>query len=78
MISAGAFGNLLDRLRHEKGVVDFIDMGTATWRFWTFNVADLGVTLGAMLLALLLLREEETDSEPVPATTSLPTKSTSQ
>jgi signal peptidase II len=77
MISAGAFGNLLDRLRHEKGVVDFIDMGTANWRFWTFNVADLGVTLGAVLLALLLLREEETDPESVPATTPLPTESTS-
>jgi signal peptidase II len=77
MISAGAFGNLLDRLRHEKGVVDFIDVGTASWRFWTFNVADLGVTLGAVLLALLLLREEEHESEPVAATTPHPTESTS-
>jgi signal peptidase II len=76
MISAGAFGNLLDRVRHEKGVVDFIDLGTASWRFWTFNVADLGVTLGAALLALLLLREEETESEPVPVTTPHPTEST--
>jgi signal peptidase II len=77
MISAGAFGNLLDRIRHEKGVVDFIDMGTASWRFWTFNVADLGVTLGAVLLALLMLREEETEAEPVPATTPHPTESPS-
>ena len=58
LIAAGAFGNLLDRLRHEKGVVDFIDIGTAEWRFWTFNVADMGVTTGALLLALLLWREE--------------------
>lgn len=58
LIAAGAFGNLLDRLRHEKGVVDFIDVGTADWRFWTFNVADMGVTTGALLLALLLWREE--------------------
>jgi signal peptidase II len=56
LISAGAFGNLLDRLRHSKGVVDFIDVGTAEWRFWTFNVADMGVTIGALLLALLLWR----------------------
>lgn len=69
MISAGAFGNLLDRVRHEKGVVDFIDVGTASWRFWTFNVADLGVTVGALLLALLLWREEEPGPEPIPATT---------
>lgn len=59
LISAGAFGNLLDRLRHTKGVVDFIDVGTADWRFWTFNVADMGVTCGAVLLAVLMWREGE-------------------
>jgi signal peptidase II len=58
LIAAGAFGNLLDRLRHTKGVVDFIDMGTEGWRFWTFNVADMGVTVGAVLLALLMWRDE--------------------
>lgn len=60
LLTAGAIGNLIDRLRHTKGVVDFIDVGTATWRFWTFNVADIGVTCGAALLALLLWREEQT------------------
>ena len=58
MVIAGAFGNLLDRLRHGKGVVDFIDVGTAEWRFWTFNVADMGVTVGALLLAFLMWRDE--------------------
>lgn len=67
LIAAGAFGNLLDRLRHGKGVVDFIDVGTADWRFWTFNVADMGVTTGAILLALLLWRESD-DAEKIPET----------
>lgn len=58
MVAAGAFGNLIDRLRHTKGVVDFIDVGTAGWRFWTFNIADIGVTLGAVLLAILMWRED--------------------
>jgi signal peptidase II len=58
LIAAGAFGNLVDRLRHTKGVVDFIDVGTESWRFWTFNVADMGVTVGAVLLALLMWRDE--------------------
>lgn len=62
LVTAGAFGNLLDRLRHTKGVVDFIDVGTATWRFWTFNVADIGVTVGAVLLAILMWREERAAS----------------
>jgi signal peptidase II len=40
-------------------VVDFIDIGYGSWRFWTFNLADVGVTCGAILLALLLLRRSE-------------------
>lgn len=61
-VTAGALGNLVDRLRHARGVVDFIDVGTAGWRFWTFNVADVGVTCGAALLALLLWREDQVAS----------------
>jgi len=69
MIIAGAFGNLLDRLRHTKGVVDFIDVGTAEWRFWTFNVADMGVTVGALLLALLMWRDDRAASAIAAQTT---------
>ncbi|HEV3485799.1 MAG TPA: signal peptidase II, partial [Vicinamibacterales bacterium] len=54
----GAAGNLIDRIRSEDGVVDFIDIGTSAWRFWTFNVADSAVTVGAVILAWLLAREE--------------------
>ncbi|MHB1862042.1 MAG: signal peptidase II [Gemmatimonadaceae bacterium] len=54
----GAAGNLLDRLRSGRGVVDFIDLGVGTVRFWTFNVADSGVTIGACLLAVALWIEE--------------------
>ena len=60
LIAGGALGNLLDRLRSARGVVDFIDIGSPGWRFWTFNIADSGVTCGAVLLALLIL------SRPVP------------
>ena len=63
LIAAGALGNLLDRLRSSRGVVDFIDVGIGEARFWTFNVADMGVTVGAVLLALLLWRRPE---EPGP------------
>jgi len=54
-VTGGALGNLIDRVRSARGVVDFIDVGTAGWRFWTFNVADAGVTVGAVLLAWLTL-----------------------
>jgi signal peptidase II len=60
LVAAGALGNLIDRLRSARGVVDFIDVGAGAVRFWTFNVADMGVTVGAALLALVLLRQPAT------------------
>jgi signal peptidase II len=58
LVCAGALGNLFDRIRSPYGVVDFIDIGVSGWRFWTFNVADSAVTVGALVLAWSLSREE--------------------
>jgi len=54
LLLGGAVGNLIDRVRWNRGVVDFIDVGIGESRFWTFNVADSAVTVGAILLALIL------------------------
>ncbi|MDQ6690622.1 MAG: signal peptidase II [Gemmatimonadota bacterium] len=54
LICGGAVGNLIDRIRSPRGVVDFIDIGIGTHRFWTFNVADIGVTLGTAMLTWIL------------------------
>lgn len=59
LIMGGAVGNLVDRLASSRGVVDFIDVGTPTWRFWTFNVADMAVDVGVVLLAWALWRAAE-------------------
>ena len=59
LITAGALGNLTDRLMSAKGVVDFIDVGIGSSRFYTFNVADAAVSCGAVILALLSLRSPE-------------------
>lgn len=56
LVWAGAAGNLWDRLRSSRGVVDFIDVGLVGWRFWVFNVADIAIAIGALLLAWLLRR----------------------
>ncbi len=58
LLIGGALGNLLDRLFRGDGwlhgaVVDFIDF---QW-FPIFNVADIGVTVGAALFALATLLE---------------------
>lgn len=54
----GAAGNLIDRFHRQQGVVDFLDIGIGDVRFWTFNVADSAVTVGALMLAWVLWREE--------------------
>jgi hypothetical protein len=55
-------------------VVDFIDVGFGGTRFWTFNLADAGITIGAILLALSLWAESEAEGagqpEPAPAGTN--------
>lgn len=72
LIVAGACGNLLDRLRRPRGVVDFIDIGVGDMRFWTFNIADVAVFCGAVLLAHLLIRRDRDEAmmSPPPASTT--------
>jgi signal peptidase II len=59
LVTGGAIGNLIDRLRSPRGVIDFFDVGVAGFRWPVFNVADIGVTVGALLLAVSLWREEQ-------------------
>jgi signal peptidase II len=69
MVVGGAIGNLLDRLRSAQGVVDFIDVGVGAHRWPTFNVADMGVSVGAVLLAWVLWQEDESEAHaPLPGT----------
>jgi signal peptidase II len=58
LVCAGAIGNLLDRLRSSLGVVDFLDVGLGDARWPTFNVADMAVSAGAVLLAWVLWQED--------------------
>ena len=58
LITGGAIGNLVDRVRWDRGVVDFIDLGVGSTRLWIFNVADVAICTGAVLLGLLLLRRD--------------------
>jgi len=46
-IIGGALGNLYDRLVHGY-VVDFLSFHVAGWYYPAFNVADIGITLGAI------------------------------
>ncbi|HEY5021209.1 MAG TPA: signal peptidase II [Gemmatimonadaceae bacterium] len=74
LICGGAVGNLIDRIRSPRGVVDFIDIGIGTHRFWTFNIADMGVTLGTATLTWILCvrgTKDERRTRPLPTTGAL-------
>ena len=58
LVCGGALGNLIDRVRSPRGVVDFLDVGIGDMRWPVFNVADMAVTIGAVLLALSLWQED--------------------
>lgn len=51
LVAGGAVGNLIDRLRFGS-VVDFIDWYWGSWHWYTFNVADAAISVGAVLLLL--------------------------
>jgi len=58
LILGGALGNLLDRLRLGY-VTDFIQL--PNWP--AFNIADMSITIGVVLLAWTVIRHDETDSK---------------
>jgi signal peptidase II len=71
LVVCGAVGNLYDRIRWNRGVVDFIgpiDLGFTD--FPIFNVADISISLGAVALALSFWQEER--RERAAAATPLP------
>jgi signal peptidase II len=52
LLLGGAIGNLVDRLRIGY-VVDWVDMGIGTSRWYTFNVADASISTAIVLLLVL-------------------------
>ncbi|WP_446899331.1 signal peptidase II [Clostridium sp. LBM24168] len=58
LIISGAIGNLIDRIKY-KYVVDFISVHYKDiYYFPIFNVADILVVIGTLILAVCLLRDE--------------------
>lgn len=51
-VMGGALGNLVDRFRF-RAVVDFLDFYWKDWHWPAFNVADMGICVGAVLILLL-------------------------
>lgn len=61
-VLGGALGNLTDRVFRDGAVVDFIDL-----QWWPlFNVADIGITCGAVALVLLSVRHDDSRAPAAP------------
>lgn len=58
LILGGALSNLLDRF-YFGSVTDFIDFHIENWHFATFNLADVAISIGALVLAGLLFLERD-------------------
>ena len=54
LLLGGAIGNLLDRIRYAS-VVDFVDLGVGSLRWYTFNVADAAISTALVLLVVQAL-----------------------
>ena len=50
LIISGGLSNLIDRLVNNGAVIDFMNMGIGSLRTGIFNVADMAIMLGALLL----------------------------
>ena len=64
LLLGGAIGNLVDRITL-RYVVDFVDIGIGTWRWWIFNLADSAVSVSiAVLLLISLFRPKLLPDQP--------------
>lgn len=60
LIMGGMFGNLIDRIIHH-GVIDFIYISLID--FPVFNIADMGITIGVILLLISFIIEKRSNNE---------------
>ena len=65
LILGGAVGNLIDRVRLGD-VVDFIDVYWGHYHWPAFNVADMAIVTGVILLAYFMLTYKEPQPQAAP------------
>jgi len=63
LLLGGALGNLIDRIRLGY-VVDFVDAGIGSLRWYTFNVADAAISFAILLLIAASIRPALTAWNP--------------
>ena len=58
IIRGGIFGNLIDRIAY-RGVIDYLSFTIFKYNFPVFNLADMAITIGVVLLIINYLRTKK-------------------
>lgn len=61
LLIGGILGNVIDRI-FQNGVIDYLDFYLLGYDAPIFNLADVGVVIGAALLMIILWKEDKTCS----------------
>jgi signal peptidase II len=67
LILGGGLGNLIDRLANHGLVIDFVSLGIGPLRTGIFNLADIAITAGVLMVFLSCRRGNEPEPESGPA-----------
>lgn len=62
LVLSGGSSNLIDRFANDGYVVDFINLGIGQIRTGIFNVADVAISVGFLMLLLQSWRRQQTDT----------------
>lgn len=63
LVTGGGLANWLDRVVDDGAVTDFVSLGIGALRTGIFNLADVAIVLGVLLLLRASPREAETPAE---------------
>ena len=72
LVAGGGISNLIDRVLYDGRVTDFLNVGIGALRTGIFNLADMAILAGALLLVLRMRAETTT---PMPAPPTVPPRS---
>ena len=59
LIFAGGMGNIIDRLMYNRHVTDFMNVGIGSLRTGIFNVADMCVTTGVIMILFQNIKKDK-------------------
>jgi len=65
LVAGGGLSNLIDRLVYDGLVTDFLNVGIGSFRTGIFNVADMAILAGALLL---VINRQAPQAPPPPST----------